>query len=173
MMATNVKTIFETTLNEAIKAAKNVIDAKDRALAYAEIAKALAMTGLIGTIGEQSAEETVKETAKQAIAEKPPVVNEKAKKEAAPVEKMTEEETEESVWTEADIKAKSKELDFITSIRKAYGEEELVECLDAFSNGALTSVEEDITPDNIDAFVIYLNDLLESDEDEEDEEEAS
>ena len=163
----NVRKIFESTINEAIQSAENVTDFKERALAFAEISKALAMTGLVNGASMEPA------GSKSDLEETAPVLTEEKEEENTDVVGEVEEEqessddtSEEEVWTEEAIEEKAESLEFLREVRSTYDDENINECLSDFSNGLLTNIDEDVTPDNIDAFVIYLKELIEGNEEQ-------
>ena len=182
-MAT-ISQMFVNLVNDGIKASKAISDPKEKALACAELAKALAMTGLVSTLSGDSEAQEVAET-KEALKNKPkgkqkpvkeeePEVEETQEVEDEVVETEKEAETEEAVtdvelvdeWTEEMIELKAEQLEFIQQLQEEYDEETINECVRNFSEGVLNSIEE-ISPLNIDGFVAYMEMLIADAEDEE------
>lgn len=171
----NISTIFESTINKAIQSAENVTDFKERALVYAEISKALAMTNMVfGSVSEESATKEALKPSDPVITESEAKTAEKPKAKATtkakatakkePVKEVIEEE--DSPWTEEAMEEHAEALEFIQDLIEEYDSEQIVICLKEWSQDTIDDIS-DITPDNIDAFVIYLQELLEESEDEE------
>ena len=172
----SVNQMFATMMSEGMTAAKAISDPEKKAMACAELAKALAMTGLI-VIGDTPT--TVVETpadAKEALKEKPkPKQTSKAKEEAKETqEPAAEEETEATEteapaesgqaevvdeWTEEMVEMFSEQLATIQQLQEEYDEETLDDCVKNFSEGVLNGIE-DISPLNIDGFIAYIQMLL-------------
>lgn len=175
----NIKEIFLTTINKGLEATSLISDPKDKALAYAQIARALATTGLVRdavlpkdvdiTIEENK--EAIKEEAKKATKKKTSQKQkskqaEETKEESQPeVQETAEPEAQETVETPAEDQETEKELDWddvteevdiLNDFKGTYGDDAINECIRAFSDNVLVSIE-DITPANIKAFVTYLN----------------
>lgn len=176
-MAT-ISQMFVNLVNDGIKASKAISDPKEKALACAELAKALAMTGLVSTLSGDSEAQEVAET-KEALKNKPKGKQKPVKEEEPEVEETQEVEdevveTEEAVtdvelvdeWTEEMIELKAEQLEFIQQLQEEYDEETINECVRNFSEGVLNSIEE-ISPLNIDGFVAYMEMLIADAEDEE------
>lgn len=184
-MATSISQMFVNVINEGIKATQAISEADKKALACAELAKALAMSGLVTVIGSESGEiEASVSEAKESLKDKPkekkkPAAaakkeEEKVKKETAPEPEPEPEEAQEESsgevelvdeWTEEMIEIKSEQLEVIQELQDEYDEETLDECVKNFSEGVLESIE-DISPLNIDGFIAYIQ-LLLSDAEEE------
>lgn len=187
-MAT-VNEMFVNLINEGIKATKTISDPKDKAVACAELAKAIATTGLVFIA--DSPTETSEDTApnKEALKEKPKSKQAKKKETTAKETKEEVKETEETAeepdikeeavaaiketeveivdeWTDEMVELFSEQLAFVQQIQEEYDEETINEIVQMFSEGVLNSIE-DITPLNIDGFIEYFNMLLEDAEAEE------
>lgn len=169
----NVKEMFSDMIEEAVKSAKMISDPGDKACAYANIASALAQTGMVSS-ETISADITEKKTAKHSdkMKKQPKTIEPKeekaevkeAPKKAAP--KKPTEWTEE--WTEEAVEHFSKQLEYLSSFSEKYGEAEaesaLNECLEDFSSGSLHNVADDVNPLNIVAFTAYVSQLMSADE---------
>ncbi len=175
-MATTISEMFVNLINEGIKATKMISNPKEKAEVCAELAKAIAMSGLVhirDTEEVQSVEITdVKESLKSTPKEKQvELKTEKTKLKKTEIkEEVKEEVKEEAVkepevellddeWTEQMIELKQKELETIESITQDYGDDTINECVKNFSEGVLKSIEE-ITPLNINAFITYVELLM-------------
>ena len=177
-MAT-ISQMFVNLVNDGIKASKAVSDPKEKALACAELAKALAMTGLVSTSSGDSEAQEVAET-KEALKNKPKGKQKPVKEEEPEVEETQEVEdetieTEEEAatdaelvdeWTEEMVELKAEQLEFVQQLQEEYDEETIDECVRNFSEGVLNGIEE-ISPLNIDGFVAYMEMLIADAEDEE------
>lgn len=176
-MAT-ISQMFVNLVNDGIKASKAISDPKEKALACAELAKALAMTGLVSTLSGDNEAQEVTET-KEALKNKPKSKQKPVKEEEPEIEKTQEVEdevveTEEAAtdvelvdeWTEEMIELKAEQLEFVQQLQEEYDEETINECVRNFSEGVLNSIEE-ISPLNIDGFVAYMEMLIADAEDEE------
>lgn len=182
----SVSQMFVNMINEGINTAKTITSAKDKALVYAELAKALAMTGLVG---ESSSANATPEEVKEALQEKPKTKQKTKAKEEAVKEEVVKEETiasEEKTekektmkeaaaesddeivdeWTEEMIEKFSEQLEAVQQLQEEYDEDTINECVQAFSEGVLNSIE-DITPLNIDGFLAYMKMLIEDAEEAE------
>mgnify|MGYP006894300769 CR=1 FL=1 len=177
-MAT-ISQMFVNLVNDGIKASKTISDPKEKALACAELAKALAITGLVSTSSGDSEAQEVAET-KEALKNKPKGKQKPVKEEEPEVEETQEvedetTETEEEAatdaelvdeWTEEMVELKAEQLEFVQQLQEEYDEETIDECVRNFSEGVLNGIEE-ISPLNIDGFVAYMEMLIADAEDEE------
>lgn len=171
----SINQMFASMLSEGIKSTKAISDPEKKALACAELAKALAMTGLV-SVGdsESAASEPTPAEAKESLKEKPKAAKkEKAKeepkvaKEEPKAEEVAEEQEIEIVdeWTDEMIEHFSEQLSYIQGLQEEYDEETLDECVKNFSEGVFESIE-DISPLNIDGFIAYFQMLLADAEEE-------
>jgi hypothetical protein len=175
-MAT-VNEMFASAISEARKSAEMIADHKDKAMAYAAIASALAQTGLVSIQKTDAPVDAAKEKApakeeKPATTKKnadkmkrqpqdiaPPAEEEKPKAEEKKDEpKFTEE------WTEQAEAHFGEELEYITKFSENWGDDGLDECIKEFSDGVLKTAN-DINPLNIVALVQYLKELEAQQED--------
>lgn len=170
----SVNQMFAQMMSEGMNATKAISDPKDRALACAELAKALAMTGLI-VIDDTPAATVSAEEAKEALKEKPKIKQKPAKKdepvkEEAPAEDAETEEEEAAAtedgevevvdkWTEEMIEMFSEQLEAVQQLQEEYDEETIDECVQNFSEGVLNGIE-DISPLNIEGFLAYMQMLI-------------
>jgi len=164
-----LKEYFSKSITEAFSSADKIIEPKDKALAYAEIAKAIAMTGAISSntsvAGETSKNET-KVSPKESLKEETAKVESKkeTKKEAPkakpepPKEEVPKEPVVGEEWTEEMNEMFASQIIKFQGFLESYGEENIMQCVDAFSEGQFSSLE-DITPLNIDAFISYIEQL--------------
>lgn len=176
---TTVKEMFVSVIGESIKAAGAIIEQDKKAMAYAEIAKALAMTGLVGADSQLESDVSDKKqqtttSAKDALknkpnakkvetapaqepkAEQPKVEQPKAEEPKAPVEPSVELV---EVWNEDMQTAKAEEMKFILEQMEAIGNDELEVLIGKYSEGQLSSMT-DITPLNVSAFVFYVKQTI-------------
>lgn len=172
----NVRSMFVSAINEGMKAAKMVQDPAAKANAYAAIASALAETGLINISADGEFEEgtaaapstpastpakgkdALKAGAGKAKAQKDP---EPKPEPEAPAEAPEPELTEE--WTEDMISLKADQIAYLQWLRESYEEAQLNATVEQFSEGTMSTLD-DISPLNIDAFVAFVQTLLESGE---------
>ena len=187
-MKNEFNVIFTTSVNEAMKAAKAIPDAGKRAEIYANIATAIATTGLVtGSSAEEVARSTTMgsedvasmERAKREAEAAPKKKAEKAEKKAdaktdakkalkqTPDKTVDDEVKEETPqwtteWTEEAMEAFADELNTLETKIAEYGEE-LDEAVKEFSSEKYKSVD-DLNPLNIRAFLAYLESLESSDE---------
>lgn len=175
---------FYNMMQEGYKMAKGITDVKDRALVLAELAKAIAMTGLVEdtAVSEDAAEATeTKTVAKTENKKATATANTKkdslkadAGKGAAPAKEVVEEKIpeEEEVpvdetvvadevaideeWTEEMTTAKAEALETLKAYTDAWGEDYVyIDCVNAWSEGAFSGAD-NIRPTNIDGFITYL-----------------
>jgi len=187
-MKNEFNVIFTTSVNEAMKAAKAIPDAGKRAEIYANIATAIATTGLVtGSSAEEVTRSTTMgsedvasmERAKREAEAAPKKKAEKAEKKAdaktdakkalkqTPDKTVDDEVKEETPqwtteWTEEAMEAFADELNTLETKIAEYGEE-LDEAVKEFSSEKYKSVD-DLNPLNIRAFLAYLESLESSDE---------
>lgn len=153
----NMRGLFITCLEKGMTAAKEIDRAADRAMAYAELAKALAMTGMVReNVGPVDNIEPKIAAGKEAIKS----AVEKATKETAPEPAPAPEQTPavpEEVsydWTEEIQAAKAEQLDVVTQFIEVFGEEFLLKAAKKV-DGSVESMD-DIRPANVDAISEYL-----------------
>lgn len=165
---------FIESINGSLKATNNIVDQFQKATAYASIANAIASTGLLkadGNSGVSVAEgkESLKSKAK-VKQENTPVKTE----ETAPVIETPTAQAESTVtaiapaevvepilddaWTEENMLQLKDELDFVRLKNEQYGEEQINNCINSFSQGVYKTTD-DINPLNIRGFVAYIQDL--------------
>lgn len=191
-MKNEFNVIFTTSVNEAMKAAKAIPDAGKRAEVYANIAAAIATTGLVtgstaeaeprATMGMGSEDMASLERAKREAETAPKKKIEKAEKKSAPktdakkalkqepdktVDDEVKEETSQwtTEWTDEAMNAFEEELTTLESKMETYGDE-LNLVVQEFSSNKYKSADE-LNPLNIRAFLAYLEALENSEEDEE------
>lgn len=188
-MAT-VKGLFSQAITEGMNAAKRITDPYQKAEAYASLADAMARTGLVSgtnldeaetseaTTPETKGKEALKPEANKAKAtpkkkEEPKAKAKETKAEEPEVEENTEEEQEEAAaeepelteeWTDEMLTLKADHIGFIQQLKDDYEEEALEGCVQQFSEGTMSSLDE-ITPLNIDGFIAYMQALIQQQED--------
>lgn len=192
-MKNEFNVIFTTSVNEAMKAAKAIPDAGKRAEIYANIATAIATTGLVTGSTAETATHTVMgsedvasmERAKHEAEAAPKKKAEKAEKTEKKAttktdaktalkqepDKTVDDEVKEETsqwtteWTEEAMDAFADELTALEGKIEAYGEElDLV--VQEFSSNKYKSADE-LNPLNIRAFLAYLEALENSSDEEE------
>lgn len=89
----NVKDTFNGAISEAMKAADLLTDSKDRAMAFAAIASALAQTGLVDNASVDSVK---KEEKKEEVPKKEKRHSDSLKRSVKKIEKESEEKKEEA-----------------------------------------------------------------------------
>lgn len=172
-MAT-VKKLFSDAIQKGMQAATAITDPYQKATAYAALADAMAKTGLVAgaNLEETEAETTSAPTATATEKGKDSLKPEAAKSKAAPAPKKAEKavepepeqptETEAELteeWTDEMVELKSDQIAFISQLKEEYEEEALNGCVEQFSEGVMSSLDE-ITPLNIDAFVAFMQALI-------------
>ena len=174
-MAT-INEMFVTAVSEGMKAAKTITDASNRAMAYAELAKALAMksNNMTPSINAEDVstpaegKESLKETPKAKVETKPEPAPKEEKKapalgkpKAQPAPEPEPEPQEPELvdeWTEEMIELKAEAIATMNQWKEEYDEESLDQAVQMFSEGQLESLA-DISPLNIDAFLEFLESL--------------
>lgn len=167
----NLKSIFVQAINGGMAAAKGIPDAEKRALAYASLAQAMALTGGITIAvdsdfedGAAAAPAKGKESLKPetAKATKPSTAKAPAPKaEAAPEpEPVLEPELSEE-WNDEMVELKADQIAYIQTLREQFEPDQLNETVSQFSEGVMKTMDE-ISPLNIDAFVGFVQGLLAS-----------
>lgn len=170
----NVKDAFNGAISEAMKAADLLTDNKDRAMAFAAIASALAQTGLVDNASvdnvkkeKKSDEEPKKEkrhsdSLKRSVKKIEKETEEKPevpKKEFEPlnpdpkkkIEEAKEGWTEE--WTDEAVEHFADQLQYLEDFSEKYGVDATNECLKEFSSGVMKDIASDVSPLNIDSVV--------------------
>ena len=182
---------FVKALKKGFDAANMITEQDKKALAYAELAKAIAATGLVEDVDVSDTEAIDKEEApkktdnkkaantkkdalkpesgkgaakpKEEVEEQVPTEEIAPVQEETPVDTQTEVEIEEE-WTDAMVELKSDILARLNAYaaEDAWGEEYVYnDCVSAFFESAETTGKENIRPTNIDGFVTYLDQLAE------------
>lgn len=182
----NLTKTFLQTLQKGFDAAKLIELPKERAMAYSELAKAIAMTGIIKDteemeISEETTEKEVteKETKKKTTSKKKESLKNEASKttkkesseqnieedESKNIEEPSEDNELEDQWTDEMSELKAEQVERLKQFVDAWGEDYVYEdCLSAWSEGAFTGVD-NVRPTNIDGFVSYLE-LISSESEE-------
>jgi hypothetical protein len=163
-MANTIKELFVKAINNGFKSTEMIAEAKDKAMAYAAIATAIAQSGLIASnesAGE--AEAPVKTpaastpTGKDAIktgADKGSKAAPKAP--ATPVAPAEIEIVEE--WTDEMIELKGSQVEKLNALKEEYGDDVINQGVEMFSENIYHSIDE-ITPLNIDAFLDFVENM--------------
>jgi hypothetical protein len=166
----SIKDLFIQVVNKGLESIQGVSDPTQKTLAYAELAKALAMTGRVGSAMMDSSEEL---TGKEALKEVPkapktqkteetkveaPKAETKAPKEVKK-EAVKEDEISEE-WNEEMLELKKDAIEALSKFREEYDDDSLNSAVGMFSEGQLESLD-DISPLNVDAFLSFLGTLLE------------
>lgn len=162
-----IKTIFIDCINQGLEAVEALpVDKKPFALA--EIAKALAMTGLINSNDKDNIsmsevkEELVNSTegAPQSIVEQlsDEIPTEKENTEELPKEVQDDMATSEETineWNDDTLEQFADEIENLSQIKEAYGEDVILDAIKDFTDNQVESYE-DITPANIKFIVDML-----------------
>lgn len=170
---------FTDFINAGSEAAKRITEAKDKAMAYAALAQAIAESKLMDVqteAVETKAEVTGKESLKAESSKgktKSKAKEKEVKEEIVPeveaetipeVETSTEEVMEEE-WSEKMQEVKAEQLGVLNQYIEAWGEEYIVtECMTRFFEDASITADQlwaYIRPTNIDGFVAYLASIAE------------
>ena len=177
----SVKEIFNSMIGKAIENAGLIESPRDKAMAYAAIAQALATTGKIGDDVAISKESKPAKQAKNADKLKrqpknlePEDVKEEEKAEEKPKEDVEEttsaeepvaeapDTEEDNEWTDEAQDKHAEELEYLEEFIEKWGEDGLAECVKEFSKGTLKNGFDDVTPGNIKAIVIYLKEIVDT-----------
>lgn len=171
-----MKKTFITLVNTALSNLELIGEADKKASICAELAKAVAMSGLMNEViekeevEEEPVRETKKKTSRKSKALKKDALKPEASKvdeEVEPVEKIeepVEEETEavepvEPIEESEENDFTQEQLDTLAIYVDAWGDEYVYDtCLSAFSEGLLSGID-NITPSNIEGFLVYLEDV--------------
>lgn len=178
---------FTDFINAGSEAAKRITEAKDKAMAYAALAQAIAESKLMDVqteAVETKAEVTGKESLKAESSKgktkskakekevKEEIVPEveaetipEAEAEAIPEVETSTEEVMEEEWSEKMQEVKAEQLGVLNQYIEAWGEEYIVtECMTRFFEDASITADQlwaYIRPTNIDGFVAYLASIAE------------
>lgn len=182
-MSNNLTKVFSTALQKGFDAAKLIVEPKDKALAYAELVKAIAQTGLVvdtEIIEEIKEKETKKKSGKDSLKAESGKGKKKTEEpvEQAPVDETPKasevtEDIEEDIpeeddnWeSEAIREAKNDQLELLQEYVTAWGEDYVYNTLlEAWSEGTFSGVE-NVRPSNIDGFLAYIAELVKQNESE-------
>jgi hypothetical protein len=163
----SVKDTFNAAISEAIKNADLITDNYQKAMALANIAQALAATGLINDVAEET-KETKKKTKSKKTADELKRQPKELPAEEEPAEQEEAEEAKEEAqgeftdeWTEEALETFADELQYITDFVEKWGEEGANSCLADFSEGVLTDITADVNPLNIKGIVAAFQKLEE------------
>lgn len=170
-----MRNVFEYLVNTGMEQLELIGDAEKKAIICAELAKAVAQSGLLteelAAVETKKEEKTTKKSTKKNS--KKDALKPEASKitEETPQEPVIEETVEEEIvaapqeqeitdeWTDEMYQLKAEQLELLTAYCEAWGEDYVYgDCLGAFSEGAFTGIE-NVRPSNIDGFVIYLQEL--------------
>jgi hypothetical protein len=171
-MAT-IKRLFSDAIQQGMKAANGITDFYEKAIAYAALADAMARTGLIAGNNLEEAETDATAAASTTEKGKNSLKPEATKTKAAPAASKKEEkkvepepkpaaETEPELteeWTDEMVELKSEQIAFINKLKEEYEESALNNCVEQFSEKTMSTLDE-ITPLNIDAFVAFMQALI-------------
>lgn len=164
----SINQLFTTMISNGAEAIDGISDPKDKAMAFAALAGALAQTGLVsieeGRPSSIPLQEDLEEMAKPKAPA--PTASKKAepKKAAAKkVEPVVEEVETPEEWTDEAIALMPEEYEALVEMLDEYEEESLNDVVSNFSEGVLSEIH-DITPLNVKAFLHYVKMLLSEDE---------
>ena len=164
--------MFQTTLVDGIKFLET--GEFEKAKIYAEFAKAMAMTGTVCVMPSDNTDDIVEEsiannvipidkhTKKQDVKQEVKQEPKKEEKQEVKQEPKKEEKQEVKVQSSQQLnniksdKESSKAFKALDEYLEMFGQKPILQCLEKFSENTLTSME-DITNDNIDAFISYLD----------------
>jgi hypothetical protein len=169
-MANTIKELFVKAINNGFKSTEMIAEAKDKAMAYAAIATAIAQSGLIASnesAGE--AEAPVKTPAASTPTGKDAIKTgaDKGSKAApkapatpvAPVEPAVPAEIEiVEEWTDEMIELKGSQVEKLNALKEEYGDDVINQGVEMFSENIYHSIDE-ITPLNIDAFLDFVENM--------------
>ena len=164
----SVKETFNAMISKAIENTELIETPKDKAIAYAAIASALAQTGRVSDIIAEPLSEPVKEKPKK-NADKmkkqpgflPPDKEEILGEPVEETKKKIEEQKKESVpkftseWTDEAQEYYKDEFEYLEQFLEKWDEDSFNQCLADFSSGTIKDFD-GINPLNISALVTYL-----------------
>jgi hypothetical protein len=171
----NLKKTFLESLQKGFDAAKLITEPKDKAIAYAQLAQAIATTGLIDNAEIEEKDENKETTTKKKTSGKDSLKAESGKgnkKEEVVAEEPTTpekvEETSEVVednWDSEEIRSQYEEqLTRLQAYVDAWGEDYVyTDLLNAWTEGAFNGAD-NVRPSNIDGFLTYIDALVEQSE---------
>lgn len=176
----NINKKFSEFIFEATKACQSVTNPAEKAMAFAEIAKAIAMTGLVDFRNSEIIEnfEDKKESLKNKPnskkkeveeikdpEEEPKEVDQESVEEAESQEEIEyeseSEEEEKNTWDDDSIKKYSAEVEYIKKIAKQKTPKVINAHIVEYSHGAIKSASE-VSPSNIKGIYCYLKSLYSS-----------
>lgn len=163
----SVKETFNCMISKAIENAELIETPKDKAVAYAAIASALAQTGRVSDIIAESVTEPVVQKNADKMKKQPgflppdkeeilgePV--EETEKKISEMKKVTPKFTAE--WTDEANAYYEKEFAYLEKFLEKWGEDGFNQCLADFSSGTIKDFD-GINPLNISALVTYLKEI--------------
>lgn len=179
----SIKDTFTTVICKAIENAELIESPRDKAMAYAAIASALAQTGRMGGVEDAAPEAKEPEPKAKKNSDKmkrqpdfmPPDDQEVLggvrggsvpKEEKEEPEKKTVEPKFTSEWTDEAEKYYEKELQYLMDFVERYGDDGFSECASEFSKGLFKDLD-GVNPLNISALVVYLKEIEKAAEAEE------
>lgn len=167
-----LKDFFVNSINEGMKAAKTIQSAGERATAYASIAQAIALSGLLNSTSNVDAkDEEVSNTSDPAPVQTPAKANGKAALGAgtkntkapattkAPVAAPEKQPELVAEWTDEMYELLAEPVAKMKEYVDTYPTEVITECISQFSEGSFAPELDNITPLNITAFVSFMDAL--------------
>jgi hypothetical protein len=164
---TNAKELFFTAINSGLSAIKGIAEPDKKAMAYANIAQALALSGLIDKSAvvsdnaevstETKTEQKTEPKGKEALRPAP-----KAKKEETPpppkvdIDSVPAATDAGDTWTDEAVVEKAESIEKLKSYQAVYTEEQIVQRIKMFSERQIESLD-GILPYNIDEFITFLD----------------
>lgn len=179
----SIKDTFTMVIRKAIENAELIESPRDKAMAYAAIASALAQTGRMGCAEDAAPEAKEPEQKAKKNSDKmkrqpdfmPPDDQEVLggvrggsvpKEEEKAPEKKTSEPKFTSEWTDEAEKYYEQELQYLMDFVERYGDDGFSECASEFSKGLFKDLD-GVNPLNISALVVYLKEIEKAAEAEE------
>lgn len=179
----SIKDTFTMVIRKAIENAELIESPRDKAMAYAAIASALAQTGRMGCAEDAAPEAKEPEQKAKKNSDKmkrqpdfmPPDDQEVLggvrggsvpKEEKEEPEKKTVEPKFTSEWTDEAEKYYEEELQYLMDFVERYGDDGFSECASEFSKGLFNNLD-GVNPLNISALVVYLKEIEKAAESEE------
>jgi hypothetical protein len=183
MATSTIKEIFVKAINNGLKATETIVESKDKAMAYAALASALAQSGLILTNATADTETSTPAVSKDANTKAAAPAKEVKPESKTPGKEALKQGTDKGVkpeetkveaaaeqkevelpetWTDEAVEIKAEQIEALGKLREEYGDEIMNQGVEMFSEGVYKTIE-DINPRNIDAFLAFVTAMISGD----------
>lgn len=164
----NIRETFILSINEGMKSASLIVEQDKKAMAYASIAEAIALSGLLSEKKGVTSKESLKpenfkgdnvEEKEEAPVKTTPSNEEVVEQAEAELQEEMQEETS-CEWNDELQEKLATEINIVNEMTETYGVDKMNECVVAFTENPNLNLG-DINPSNIKGFVAFLQSQVE------------